>query len=107
MQGISLYSKGLELLDGQQLNPLSTSALDCILLDCLKEILANITMCSPFVHLLVAFYRWIQSLLLSLGTLVDGDWREGDASIVCHMIQLRRSEYSAQNMQYYCNITEI
>ena len=35
----------------------------------LGEILASITMCSPFVHLLVAFYRRIQILLPSLGTL--------------------------------------
>ena len=57
VQGLSLYSKGLELLDGQQLNTLSNSAPDHTLLDRLEEILANITMCSPFVHLLVAFYR--------------------------------------------------
>ena len=52
------------------------------------EILASITMCSPIFHLLVAFYRIIQTLLPSLGTFMDSDPREEDDSIVCHIIPL-------------------
>ena len=66
----------------------SISALDHTLLVLLGEIVANITMCSPFVHLLVAFYSRIQTLLPSLGTLMDNDPREEDDSIVCHIIPL-------------------
>ena len=83
----SLYYEGLELLDGQQLNHLylysgsHTAGL-------LGEIMANITMCSHIVYLLVAFYRRIQTLLPSLGTLMDGDPREEGDSIVCHIIPL-------------------
>ena len=55
-----------------------------------QEILASIEMCSPFVHLLVSFYRKIQTLLPSLGTLMDGDPREGGDSIVCSLKVLRR-----------------
>ena len=47
----------------------SISALDHMLLVLLGEILASIIMCSQVFHLLVAFYRIIQILLPSLGTL--------------------------------------
>ena len=45
--------------------------------------LANITMCSHFILLMVAIYRKIQILLPFLGTLVDGDLRERVDSFVC------------------------
>ena len=86
-QSPSLYSEGLEFLDGQQLSPLYLcSKLHTTIL--LGEILASIIMCSHIVHLMVAFYSIIQTLLPSLGTFMDGDPREGDDSIVCQIIPL-------------------
>ena len=41
-----------------------------------------------FFHLLVDFYRIIQTLLPSLGTLMDSDKREKDDSIVCHIYSI-------------------
>ena len=65
---LSLYCGGLNLLDVQQLSSLYLHLWITHCWYCLG-ILADITMCSPILHLMVALYRRIQILLPSLGTL--------------------------------------
>ena len=68
-------SFGIEMLDGQQLNPFTLLLLGQHITGFLMGNLANITMCSHVVLLMVAFYRKNANHLPSLGKILDSDPR--------------------------------
>ena len=76
------FSFGIEMLDGQQINPFTLLLLGKHIVGFLMGNLDIITMCSHFFLLMVAFYRKNLNPLPSLGTIMDNDPRVGIDSIL-------------------------